>query len=46
MVMRKVRTTDLGRMAEMANAVERQGKLRVLADRWDEDARPRCERAR
>jgi hypothetical protein len=46
MVMRKVRTAELRRMAEMANAVERQRKLLVRADRWDEGARPRGERAR
>jgi hypothetical protein len=36
---RNVEEPDFRRMAETANEVERQRKLFVLADTWDEDAR-------
>jgi hypothetical protein len=38
-VVRKKQAAELRRMAETTNEVERERKLRILADRWDEEAR-------
>jgi hypothetical protein len=39
MIVRKKQAAELRRMAETAREAERERKLLVLADRWDEDAR-------
>jgi hypothetical protein len=36
---RKKQAADFRRMAEMAKEVERERKLLLLADKWDEEAR-------
>jgi hypothetical protein len=38
-IVRKKQAAELRRMAETAREAERERKLLVLADRWDEDAR-------
>jgi hypothetical protein len=46
MIVRKKQAAELRRMAETAREAERERKLLVLAERWDEEARHLEEDAR
>jgi hypothetical protein len=45
-IVRKRQAAELRRMAKTAREAEREGKLLVLAERWDEEARHLEEDAR